>query len=211
MTACFCSAECKNKHRRNVKLYPCKECGVEVGRTPSDIKKAVNVFCSSSCSAKFYNRDRIVSNKCLYCGKDYHPYRGSSIMKYCSCKCSAQHKRDIIYKKIDDGEYKINVPFNDVLRKYLSFRRGRKCEECNLSTWKSEKIPLTVHHKDGNALNNIPTNLQLLCWNCHALTKNYGRKNKTSARTTRYKKILEPCLGNNPRSSDYQSEALSLS
>ena len=55
--------------------------------------------------------------------------------------------------------------------------RTHKCENCGLETWLDKKIPLEVHHLDGNHLNNELENLQLLCPNCHAFTENYRGKN----------------------------------
>lgn len=51
------------------------------------------------------------------------------------------------------------------------------CEKCGCSTWLGQKIPLQVHHKDGDTTNNEPNNLEILCPNCHALTDNFGGKN----------------------------------
>lgn len=59
----------------------------------------------------------------------------------------------------------------------LVYLRGNKCECCGLEEWNGEKIPLEVHHIDGNHLNNVLENLQLLCPNCHALTDNWRGKN----------------------------------
>ena len=52
-----------------------------------------------------------------------------------------------------------------------------KCECCGLSEWLNKPIPLEVHHKDGNAHNNVIENFQLLCPNCHAQTESYRGKN----------------------------------
>lgn len=60
----------------------------------------------------------------------------------------------------------------------LVYLKGHKCEQCGTSTWNQVKIPLEVHHNDGDHLNNELDNLVLLCPNCHALTENYkGRNN----------------------------------
>jgi predicted HNH restriction endonuclease len=59
--------------------------------------------------------------------------------------------------------------------------------ECGNTEWMGQKIPLEQHHKDGNSENNSKDNLELLCANCHALTKNYGAKNKGNGRKNRYK------------------------
>ena len=62
----------------------------------------------------------------------------------------------------------------------LIILRSRKCEQCGLSEWQGQEIPLEVHHKDGDYLNSDLSNLVLLCRNCHALTENYGSKNRRS-------------------------------
>ena len=58
--------------------------------------------------------------------------------------------------------------------------RGHKCEYCGLDSWNNLPISLQVHHKDGDSLNNLLDNLELLCPNCHAQTENYCGKNKAS-------------------------------
>ena len=52
-----------------------------------------------------------------------------------------------------------------------------KCENCGLTSWLGQEIPLEVHHKDGNRHNNVIENFELLCPNCHALTNSYRGKN----------------------------------
>ena len=62
-------------------------------------------------------------------------------------------------------------------RPALVYKRSWKCEKCGLSTWLDQPIALEIHHKDGNHINNLEENLQLLCPNCHAQTENYRGKN----------------------------------
>ena len=52
-----------------------------------------------------------------------------------------------------------------------------KCENCGLTSWLGQEIPLEVHHKDRNRHNNVIENFELLCPNCHALTDSYRGKN----------------------------------
>lgn len=59
-----------------------------------------------------------------------------------------------------------------------------KCECCKNTEWMGGKIPLELHHKDGNHFNNDLSNLTLLCPNCHAKTENYRGK-KTKKKTTK--------------------------
>lgn len=56
--------------------------------------------------------------------------------------------------------------------------RGWQCECCGLSEWNQKKIPLCVHHVDGNPINNEEKNLKLLCYNCHAQTSNFCGKGR---------------------------------
>jgi Zn finger protein HypA/HybF involved in hydrogenase expression len=56
--------------------------------------------------------------------------------------------------------------------------KEHKCEICNLTEWNSEKIPLELHHIDGNRYNNDIVNIQILCPNCHSQTENNSGKNK---------------------------------
>lgn len=65
------------------------------------------------------------------------------------------------------------------LRKKLLIEGLKKevCECCGNSIWNGKKIPLEVHHIDGNKTNNNLDNLLLLCPNCHALTETYRGKN----------------------------------
>lgn len=55
--------------------------------------------------------------------------------------------------------------------------RGRRCECCKLERWNDDLIPLEIHHIDGDKLNNVLENLQVLCPNCHAQTDNWRGKN----------------------------------
>lgn len=47
--------------------------------------------------------------------------------------------------------------------------REDKCEICGVSIWQGVKLPLEIHHKDGNHFNNNLDNLQILCPNCHSI------------------------------------------
>jgi len=55
--------------------------------------------------------------------------------------------------------------------------RGHKCEDCGLSEWKGQPIPIELEHIDGDNKNNTRENLKLLCCNCHALTPTWRGRN----------------------------------
>ena len=45
-----------------------------------------------------------------------------------------------------------------------------KCEKCGAVYWLDKKLPLELHHKDGDHYNNELSNLEILCPNCHAVS-----------------------------------------
>lgn len=53
-----------------------------------------------------------------------------------------------------------------------------KCNNCELTDWLGNPIPLELEHIDGNSSNNLLENLELLCPNCHSLTDTYRGRNK---------------------------------
>ena len=78
--------------------------------------------------------------------------------------------------KVDGGKHEVS----DTIRKYLFQKYDNKCQLCGWSKTNSttNKIPLQIHHIDGDCTNNREDNLQLLCPNCHSLTPNYGYTKK---------------------------------
>jgi hypothetical protein len=52
------------------------------------------------------------------------------------------------------------------------------CNKCGISEWQGFKIPLELEHKDGNNKNNVRTNLEGLCPNCHSITDTWRGRNK---------------------------------
>lgn len=67
---------------------------------------------------------------------------------------------------------------SEKMLKTLTTLRDWKCEKCGRTEWEGQKIPLCIHHIDGNHINNQIENLQVLCPNCHAQTDNYCGRNK---------------------------------
>lgn len=70
------------------------------------------------------------------------------------------------------NDSKSEIHFQDVIK-----LRGHRCEKCGLTSWLDQKIPLELHHIDGNRRNNDLSNLQLLCPNCHSLTDTFRGRN----------------------------------
>lgn len=55
--------------------------------------------------------------------------------------------------------------------------REAKCELCDLTSWLGSPLSLQLHHKDGVRNNNLLSNLQILCPNCHSQTDNFAGRN----------------------------------
>lgn len=97
----------------------------------------------------------------------------------------------IKYKKIfEEKLHKNSKITTSKLRNWLLIYGFKEhiCERCGLTVWNNEKIPLDVHHIDGDQLNNELENLLLLCPNCHRQTENFGAKNLKFKDSIRKKK-----------------------
>ena len=86
------------------------------------------------------------------------------------------YSRFVYGKEIDGGH----------ASKALIALRGHKCEHCGLEEWFGEPILLEIHHIDGDRLNNVLENLQLLCPNCHSLTSNWKGRNSKKKQNQEY-------------------------
>ena len=127
-----------------------------------------------------FNRGQREGRYCINCGKLLNNRQS----KYCSSDCQSeyQYKQYIDQWKLGKesglkGEYGIS----NYIRRYLMDKYSCKCQLCGwgkVNTY-TEKIPLEIHHIDGNYRNNKEENLQLLCPNCHSLTETYKSHNKS--------------------------------
>lgn len=82
-----------------------------------------------------------------------------------------QHKGSNVYKPA--SYYFDNIhPIQSYKLKEKLFKDGlkeEKCEICGVSIWQGVKLPLELHHKNGNHNDNSFDNLQILCPNCHSI------------------------------------------
>lgn len=192
---CFCSQKCECEYKKIPKIVcQCEQCSKQFERLSSEIKK--HTFCSSSCSATFFNKTKILSKKCLHCLKDFHPYRGGNRSKYCSVLCSSNQKRKLCYDEIEQG--KVNGHSRSTLRSYLKLKRGNKCQLCGITEWQNLPLVVILDHINGNSDDNSMENLRLICSNCDANLPTYKSKNRGNGREYRRKKKLEPLVGVEP-------------
>ena len=112
-------------------------------------------------------------NYCKFCGKEIPKNRS-----FCSSKCQGGYRTKECLEEWQNGErtgisgeYKIA----DYVRNYMLKKADYKCEKCGWGKINpfTGKIPLEIHHIDGDYTNTVEENLQVLCPNCHALTNNF--------------------------------------
>ncbi len=205
----FCSLKCAHQYigktsgetRRRQKLESyflnqkyCKQC-----KKPIAYDEKRKIFCNQSCAASFNNvikkRNKIPPKECLECKL---PIKKNS-KKFCSSKCCRIYINKQYIERWLNGLEKGYVGGNNsgeqvsaIIKKWLIVQRGEKCEDCGWAkvNQATGKIPIQIHHKDGNCRNNKPENLMLICPNCHSLTPHFGALNKGNGRNGRYKKRL---------------------
>lgn len=141
-----------------------------------------------------FNRGTAKKGVCLNCGKEFILYLSSN-GKYCCGKCQNEYQHKEYIERWKNGEENGltgKYYISGHLRRYLFEINENKCERCGWGEVNpyTNRVPLQIHHIDGNCQNNREENLQLLCPNCHALTENFGSRNKnaTEGRTAYYKK-----------------------
>ncbi len=189
-------------------LNPSK-CGYCESSLPYD--KRHSKFCNNSCAASSNN----VGNRkhgqdpggCKVCGKKL-PY---SKRDHCSRECAkvtAGKRKEERYQKfiqdwlagLKNGQCGESVCSH--IKRYLFEKHNSKCQTCGWGCVNpvTGKIPLTIHHDNGDWKDNRPSNLKLLCPNCHSLTPTYGSKNRGNGRVTRRVKRHAAMVFNGPAS-----------
>jgi hypothetical protein len=139
-----------------------------------------------------FNKGVKQTHICLNCGKEFE-HRYTSNNKFCSIACQRKYEYNEYIKRWKNGEedgIKGKYDTSSYIRKYLFEKYDGKCQICG---WNEEnpithKVPLQIHHIDGNCLNNNEENLQLLCPNHHSLTETFGKLNESSKRVFRRQK-----------------------
>ena len=95
-------------------------------------------------------------------------------------KIRSKHQQ-LSRERYDRGE----VTERATLRRLIAEDNGYHCDKCGLDSWCGNPITLIVDHIDGNAGNNMPSNLRLICPNCNSQTDTFGGRNKGSGRKSR--------------------------
>lgn len=130
---------------------------------------------------------------CLHCNRECK-YGYSKYNKFCGRQCQADWKwLNETRPAIEAGQKTAYAV--EALKRYLREELGNQCDECDqVPTWNGKPLVLQLDHRDGNSDNNHPTNLRLICPNCHTQTSNFGSKgcgNRYRQITKRSKYIRE--------------------
>jgi hypothetical protein len=115
---------------------------------------------------------------CEYCGNEI-PWKGHSYNhKYCNNACQGKYKSESRIKRDRPLFLKGQLKSRAAIKPFVVERDGYKCSICNQEPVHNGK-PLTMilDHIDGNATNNDPSNLRLVCPNCDTQLPTYKSKN----------------------------------
>jgi hypothetical protein len=149
-------------------------------------------FCGRSCSVSHFNslnpkrKQESAPRCCEWCSGKIEG-RGK---KFCSWGCSGAAKKSVNIlawlEGRDSGSEESSGDLKRHIREHLIARAGNSCSECGWSRVNpfSGSVTLTVDHVDGDARNNRPDNLKVLCYNCHTLTATFNQLNR--GKGTRY-------------------------
>lgn len=162
-------------------------CAAGCGTTFTIRKRERQKYCSRSCRTTVTNAARTKLLPCLRCDRP----RKTSAARYCSAACQQEALYESYIEKWLRGEESGTTPGGFMacqLKRWIREVRGEACWDCGWCTPHPAdgKVPLQIDHIDGDALNNRPENLRLLCPNCHSLTPTFGNRNgRTSSRAWR--------------------------
>lgn len=96
-----------------------------------------------------------------------------------------------VYQKIIDGDITImrsTYSPTAVAYKYIMNEQDYKCAICDMiNKWNNRDLKFIVDHIDGDASNNIRSNLRCVCPNCDSQLETY-KNNKSRRGTRQYRK-----------------------
>lgn len=147
------------------------------------------MFCSRACAnSRVWNKSD-KTKKSLSAKKAYENMSDEQKKQIQTRLTVARHKlteRSLVFLMQEDFD---NLAYQSK-RIRVILEQNNKCNKCGLSEWMGQPITFELDHKDGNRENNIRSNLEILCPNCHSMTETWcGRKNGT--RRKRLERLLE--------------------
>lgn len=150
----------------------CLNCNNQFEASAREVKRGNGKFCGLQCSAEYHGKTRPKpqpNTECAWCHiLLYRAPARAALSKSGLHFCSDEHKN--LAQSID-GLKAMHLPnygtgknaYRDIAFKIL--KKPKVCEHCGFDN----PAAITVHHKDWNHENNDPSNLEVLCANCHAI------------------------------------------
>lgn len=137
-----------------------------------------------------FNKRENETAVCCNCGKEFL-MEASKYNKFCSIKCSSEHKHKEKYKDFLSGkDYYMRANYTvSIFKDIILAEQDGKCAVCGCGCEHNGKpLVFILDHIDGNAANNKRENLRCVCPNCDSQLPTFKHRNKHSARTYRYNK-----------------------
>ena len=125
---------------------------------------------------------------CLNCGKENKTSKNTMNM-YCDNACQAdKQSRDIVNGWLASPSpgslYHKGNQIRKTIRRFLLVQAAYACSLCGWDKRHPEDgaSTLEVDHINGDWCDCAPSNLRVICPNCHSLTPNYKGRNKGNGR-----------------------------
>ena len=131
-----------------------------------------------------FNRGKIQYATCINCGRKFIKYL-STTGKYCSNKCQHEKTHKDLYARFVKGdEYFMRPNYNPIrFKPDILKEQNYKGDICGCEVfWNGKPLVFILDHIDGDASNNIRSNVRLVCPNCDSQLDTYKSKNKKGKR-----------------------------
>lgn len=164
------------------KAVQCTGCGDEF----AVIGDPRRLYCTPECRRANRRRRSKKVRVCETCGASV-----TDQARFCSMKCLWEPRYLAYIERWLAGDEAGGSPTNGevshFVRRWLNELQGSCCWRRGWAEKHpaDDRVPVQIDHVDGDATNNRPENLRLLCPNCHSLTPTFGRRNRNGQREWR--------------------------